>query len=194
MAAYLQTLKETYTDPGEALRIEWIDVDEKNCTIKINNPVKHHLPRQLKVSSRLITMINALPRKNAKIFTTSYSALSSSFDRLRKTVANAQQNPRILSVELRSFRHFGGTMIAFYTHGNVLTVMKMLGLKEVKNAMKYIGDMSQFKDDEFDVQTATSFEEAKPLLASGYTYVQNIKELMVYTRPKRFSKFNVPGA
>ena len=42
MAAYLRTLKETYCDPGEARRIEWIDVDFKSQTIKINHPVKGH--------------------------------------------------------------------------------------------------------------------------------------------------------
>ena len=33
MAAYLQTLKETFADPGEALRLPWIDLSTKNLTI-----------------------------------------------------------------------------------------------------------------------------------------------------------------
>ena len=62
MATYLQTLKETFADPGEALRIRWIDINEKNSTIKINYPVKEHNTRTLEVSNKLIAMLNALPK------------------------------------------------------------------------------------------------------------------------------------
>lgn len=48
MAAYLQTLKETFVDPTEALRIRWIDIDEKQNIIKINYPVKNQTPDQWK--------------------------------------------------------------------------------------------------------------------------------------------------
>ncbi|MGQ9642199.1 MAG: hypothetical protein ACUVUF_08840 [Candidatus Bathycorpusculaceae bacterium] len=60
MAAYLQTLKETFADPGEVLRLRWIDVSGNVVTI--NNPVKGHLPRQIEVSNKLIAMLNALPK------------------------------------------------------------------------------------------------------------------------------------
>ena len=45
MAAYLQGLKETYGDPSEVLRIEWIDISEKEQTVKINHPVKGHIAK-----------------------------------------------------------------------------------------------------------------------------------------------------
>lgn len=47
MATFLQTLKETFADPGEALGLRWIDI--KKNVITINYPVKGHLSRQLKV-------------------------------------------------------------------------------------------------------------------------------------------------
>ena len=50
MAAFLQALKETFADPGELLRLRWIDISDTIVTI--NYPVKRHSPRQLKVSSR----------------------------------------------------------------------------------------------------------------------------------------------
>ena len=58
MRAYLQCLKETYADPGEALGIEWIDISGNIITI--NHPVKGHLPRQLEVSNRLLSMLGNL--------------------------------------------------------------------------------------------------------------------------------------
>ncbi|MFA5386760.1 MAG: hypothetical protein WC297_03805, partial [Candidatus Paceibacterota bacterium] len=41
LATYLQALKETFADPGEALRIKWLDVDSNRQTISIRYPVKH---------------------------------------------------------------------------------------------------------------------------------------------------------
>jgi hypothetical protein len=61
-------------------------------------------------------------------------------------------------------------MLAHYTNGNVLTVQKVLGHKRIENTMKYIG-MINSKDDEFEVATATTVEEAKKVLSAGFDYV-----------------------
>jgi hypothetical protein len=44
--AYIGTSEseETFPDPGEALRLRWIDVS--GSVITINKPVKEHLPRR----------------------------------------------------------------------------------------------------------------------------------------------------
>jgi len=55
--------------------------------------------------------------------------------------------------------------------------------------MKYIG-LINFKDDQFEVASATTVDEAKNLLATGFTYIQEIKGIMLYRRPKRFSKYS----
>jgi transcription initiation factor TFIIIB Brf1 subunit/transcription initiation factor TFIIB len=89
MSTYLQCLKETFTDPSEALRIEWIDISGN--VISINHPVKHHSPRQLEVSNKLLAMINALPRKSDRIFNTDYANISRSYYRLRRRIADAQK-------------------------------------------------------------------------------------------------------
>ena len=76
-------------------------------------------------------------------------------------------------------------MIAHYINGNVLTVKKLLGHKDVKSTMRYIG-MIHFKDDEFDVTTATTEDEAKTILATGYDYVTEKNGIMLFRKPKRF--------
>jgi integrase len=129
--------------------------------------VKGHLPGQAEVSNRLIAMFNALPKTSEFIFPVSYDSLFTCYDKMRRRTAELQKNPRILSIELRSFRHWGGTMIAHYANGNVLTVKKLLRHKRVESSMKYIG-MIHFKDDEFEVTTATTVEEAKTVLSSGF--------------------------
>jgi len=76
-------------------------------------------------------------------------------------------------------------MIAHYTNGNVLTVKKLLRHKRIENTMKYIS-MIHFKDDEFEVTTATTIEEAKQILSAGFDYVTQKDGIMLFRRPKRF--------
>jgi len=76
-------------------------------------------------------------------------------------------------------------MTAQYTNGNVLTVKKLLGHKQIRNTMKYIG-IIHFKDDEFDIATATTVDEAKTVLAAGCDYVTEKNGIMLFRKPKRF--------
>jgi hypothetical protein len=76
-------------------------------------------------------------------------------------------------------------MLAHYTNGNVLTVKRLLGHKRVENTMKYIG-LTNFKDDEFEVATATDVDEAKKVLSAGFDYVTEKNGIMLFRRPKRF--------
>jgi len=183
MAAFLQCLKETYADPGEALRLRWIDISGN--VITINRPVKGHNPRQLKVSNKLLAMLNVLPKTSERIFPTTYENMFKCYSQVRKRTAELQHNPRLLAVQFRSFRHWGGSMIAHYTNGNVLTVKKLLGHKRIENTMKYIS-MIHFKDDQFEVTTATTIEEAKQVLSAGFDYITQKDSIMLFRRPKRF--------
>jgi hypothetical protein len=79
-------------------------------------------------------------------------------------------------------------MIAHYTNGNVLTVKRLLGHKRIENTMKYIS-MIHFKNDEFEVTTATTVEEAKKVLEAGFDYITEKTGIMLFRRPKRFSKY-----
>ena len=188
LAAYLQCMKETYGDPSEVLRIQWIDILEKEQVIKINHPVKGHLPRALQVTNKLLSMINSLPKTSERVFPMSYATMFGTYCKLRKRIADLQKNPRLLSIEPRTFRHWGGTMIAHHTNGNVLLVKKLLGLKRVENSMKYIG-MIDFKENEFEVATTTDLDGAKKILSAGFEYILERNGIMVFRRPKRFSKY-----
>jgi integrase len=189
MACYLQTLKETYADPGEALRIRWIDIDEKNMTITINFPVKGHLAGTLSVSAKLLSMLSALPHDNEKVFPCTYHSVQTAFVKLRKRVARIQQNPRIIAVELRGYRHWAGTKIAYETNGNHLEVKRLLRHKCVESTMKYIGKID-FKTEDFDTTSATSLEDILRLGSSGWTEYSiahiNGQEIHCFKKPKRF--------
>lgn len=192
LVAFLQSLKETFGDPGEVLRIKWLDVDTNNKAISIRYPVKNHLPRTLNVSNRLLAMIDALPKKDDRVFPTTYSAMLRRFVTMRKRTADIHQNPRLLAVDFTAFRTWAGTMIAYHTNGNVLTVKKLLGHKQVKNTMKYIGRI-EFKDQDFETTSASTVEDILRLGKEGWLEYSVIKinnvEHHCFKKPKRFSSF-----
>jgi integrase len=184
MAAFLQTLKETFADPGEAIRLRWIDVNPSNNTITINQPVKGHNARQLQVSTRLIAMLMALPKTSERIFPMNYESVHSNYSQFRKRVAYKLKNPRLQKISFNTFRHWGATMTYHYTR-KILLVQKLLGHKRIESTMKYTR-LVHFKDDEFDVETATTVEEAKELLKIGFDYITDRNGISLFRRPKRF--------
>ena len=192
LAAFLQSLKETFGDPGEVLRIKWLDVDTNNKAISIRYPVKNHLPRTLQVSNRLLAMIEALPKKDDRVFATSYANMLRRFVTMRKRTADIHQNPRLLAVDFTAFRTWAGTMIAYHTNGNVLTVKKLLGHKQVKNTMKYIGKIS-FQSQDFETTSASTVEDILRLGREGWieysvAKISNV-EYHCFKKPKRFSTY-----
>jgi integrase len=108
--------------------------------------------------------------------------------RVRKRVAQTTQNPKILKITFVSFRHWGATNVYSYTK-NILLVQKLLGHKKIQNTMKYT-QLIQFKDDEYDVATATTVEEAKDNLKVGFEYVAEKNGIMLFKRPKRYSTYS----
>ncbi len=193
MAAFLQTLKETFTDPSEALRIER-NPDINGNLITIRHPVKNHRPRTLEVSEKCIAMINIVPRKSNLVFDCRYGVMSHAFIKLKKRVATKTKNDRILHIELRSFRHWAGTHIAELSNGNPITVMKALGLKNVDNAMKYINIwMLSFKTEtQWEYMTVTNPDELKTALLGGFEFVIEKFGASWFRRPKRIAVAGTP--
>jgi integrase len=192
LVAFLQCLKETFGDPGEVLRIKWIDVDFKNKAISIRYPVKNHLTGTFQVSNRLLAMIDALPRKDERVFPIPYPSILRRFVRMRKRTAEIHQNPRLLKVDFTAFRTWAGTMIAYHTNGNVLTVQKLLRHRQIKNTMRYIGKI-QFKSDDFETTSATTVEDILRLGKEGWIEYSVVKinniEYHCFKKPKRFSSY-----
>jgi integrase len=187
MATYLQCLKETFADPSEILRAEWIDLKEN--VFSINHPVKGHLPGKYELSPRLTAMINALPHKNKRIFPISYKNAEDCLRRLRKKAATKFQKPILLTISFKSYRHFGGSKLAQVTNGNLLVIKRILRHKSIQNTMKYIHTI-EFKEEDYEETIATTPEEIRQLGKAGW---QKYDEMTVngtvmhfYRKPKRF--------
>lgn len=197
MKAYLQILKETFADPTEALRIRWRDVDAHTNTIKINYPVKDHDTRTLEVKPTLITMLNQLPKTSELVFDTTYRNMYSSYKKVRKRVAhdNLHDPDRIESISFVSYRHWGGTMLAWETHGSLLIVKQILGHKNPNSTMKYIKKLKYKLNQGFDTLTAVTDEEIKNCGAMGCEKYDERTvgaiHISYYRIPKRMGSINV---
>ena len=187
MATYLQCLKETFADPSEILRADWIDL--KDNVFSINHPVKFHYPGKYELSHRLVCMLNALPRKSKRIFPMSYKAAYSSLLCLRRKAAAKFQNPSLLSISFKSYRHWGGSMLAHVTNGNVPLIQRILRHKSWKSTMKYVHTV-EFKDEDYEETVATNPEEVRALGKAGWTKYDEMTiagiQMHFYRKPKRF--------
>ena len=182
LSAYLQCLKETMADPSEALRIRWIDISGN--VIMINRPVKGHYPRPVEVSHSLISTLNTLPKTSEYIFPTTYRSLAAFYYKVRRRLAKRLNNPRLLSISLVTFRHWGATMV-YYRTNKILLVKKLLGHKNINSTMKYT-QLVEFKDSDYDVTAATTVEEAKKLGEAGFEKYDEFNDIHLYRKPKRF--------
>jgi hypothetical protein len=70
--------------------------------------------------------------------------------------------------------------------GSALLVKEMLGHKRIENTMKYT-QLIQFKDDEYEVTTASSVEVAKQVLTARFGYVTEKNGIMIFRKPKRYA-------
>ena len=190
MATFLGCLKETFADPSEILAAEWIDL--KGNVFSINHPCKGHLPGKYELTPRLIAMLNTLPYKNKRIFPTTYKTIYASLENLRSKAAKRLQNPALLQITFKSFRHWGGSMTAYMSNGNPLVIMRVLRHKSFKSSMRYIHTI-QFRDEDYEEAVATTPEEIRQLGKAGWTKYDEATfggvQMHFYRKPKRFGGF-----
>lgn len=66
-ATILQLLKETGMRIGEALKLEWTDIDLERNLLTVNSPEKRGNARIFKISNKLVSMPNALAKKGNSV-------------------------------------------------------------------------------------------------------------------------------
>lgn len=182
VATTLQLLKETGMRIGEAWNLEWTDIDEENNTITCE-PEKHGMPRQFKVSSKLIVMLSALPKINEKVFAgTSVIAHRHNFNQQRTRIAKKLQNLRLNKISFHTLRHFKAKM-EYHKTKDILHVKELLGHRQLSSTMVYT-HLVKFESTDFHVKTAKTVKEVCELAKVGFTYFTEIDGVQVFRKPK----------
>ena len=120
---YLQILKETGMRPGEAWQLKWQDIDLTTKQVRIT-PEKGSHPRVLPISNELIAMLNHLPRNTEYVFQKGkYKHFSEGFRRHRKKMSIGLGSPNLDRIQLKTFRHYKGTM-EYHKTKDILHVMR----------------------------------------------------------------------
>jgi len=167
MAAFLQLLKETGMRCGEAGQLKWIDIDLVNRSVRIT-PEKGGNPRNLKLSSRIVEMLNEMPKETISVFTHSTDVWIRNFARQRKRLAFKTKNSRLNQITFHTFRHWKATM-EYHKTKDILHV-KDLGHKSLNSTMLYT-QLINFKDDDYTARVAHSEVEACKLIEAGFEFV-----------------------
>jgi len=180
-ATFIQLLKETGMRLGEAWDLKWVDLDTETCTIRVT-PEKGSNPRVLKLSTKLVCMLNALPKQWQYIFRnptvprdTSLHTFRRHFITQRRKIAGKIQNPRIESINFKSLRHWRASTLYFRTK-DLLLVKDALGPKSIASTMKYTHLVDQFREEEYTVKAARTEAEATPLIETGFQFVVTTPE------------------
>ena len=173
VAAYVQLLKETAMRSGEAIRVQWKDVDLQRRIIICNQPEKNSNPRMFgDLSAKLLTMLNQLPRENEYLFgERTVFSLKASFGRCRAQQAYKLGNPRLKEIHFHTLRHWKATMLYHYSK-DILIVQQFLGHKSIENTQLYIQlDKQLFQnvpEDTFIIRAVNTLEEAVKLGEVGF--------------------------
>ena len=172
-STFLQLLKETGMRCGEAWNLGWKDIDFEKAAVNIS-PEKNSNARQLKISNRLVAMLNNLPHKYEMVFRNpevdpikSIEHFRRNFIKRRQRLAQNLQNPRINAITFHTLRHFKATM-EYRRTKDILFVQKILGHKSIVNTMRYT-HLVNFEGDEYVCKVARTIDEAKNLLKTDLT-------------------------
>lgn len=188
IALMLQVLKETGCRVGEAIKIQWKDVDFEKRVIMINSPEKGSDARVAdNLSSKLLSMLKATPPTNDYVFgTATMNSLKATFTRSRKRLSWKLQNPRLKEIHFHTLRHWFATM-EYHKSKDILETARKLGHREIKNTMLYIRiDKALFssRDDNYTVRIAHTDDEVKSLLETGFEWVGENNGVIFLRKPK----------
>lgn len=160
--------------------------DVNGARARANTPEKGSNPRQFKISDKLVSMLNSLPRKSERIFgpATSLANFRANFTKRRKRIAKTLADPHISKITFHTFRHWSATML-FHKTKNILYVKQQLGHRCIENTMVYT-QLINFESDEWHVAHAKTLEEEDNLVQSGFDFVRydEREQVAIYRKRK----------
>ncbi len=178
----LQLLKETGVRIGEAWTLKWSDIDLERGIVTVT-PEKGSYSRQLKISSKLCSLVSRLPRNSPKIFGwANLDSFRREYEKQRKKLSFKLNNPRLCEIRLHTFRHFKATM-EYHKTKDILHVQRLLGHRNIMHTLTYTR-LVDWKSDEFVCKVAKSLDEASSLIEAGFDYVTELDGVKLFRRRK----------
>ena len=117
-----------------------------------------------------------------KIFNDDPKTIRVCFDRIRKQLAENQQNPRFKQIHVHSFRHFFACKL--YRKTKVLkAVQDALGHKSILNTEIYT-KLVIFGNNGYYSATAKNVEEACELIEDGWEFHLEIDGIKIFRKAK----------
>jgi len=182
-ATFLQVLKDTAARSAEAAKLKWIDIDEKTCTIRINNPIKGSNARIVKVTATTIAMLNNMPKTGEYIFNPRVDTIRTGFTKQRTRIARILQNPKLKQIHMHTLRHWKATM-EYHRTKNIKYVQQLLGHRKLENTDFYT-QLLNFESDEWHVAHATNLNEENKLVEAGFEFIRYSEKDQVAIYRKR---------
>jgi len=188
MATFLQMLKETGARCGEIWWLKWEDIDFESKVVNIT-PEKNSNPRTIRVSLKLIEMLQRLPKAYGdRVFSFSKMRVDHhglSLSRQRKRIANKLNNPRLLKIHFHTFRYWRGTTL-YHKTKDPYFVQQQLGHKSIKNTELYVQlDHAYFEgEDEYISKVAKTQKEILFLIDQGFEYVTEFEGVKFFRKRK----------
>jgi len=185
LATTLQALKETGFRIGELWNCKWTDLDIEKSTIKCRAE-KHGNPREIRISAKLMQMLQALPKKNEYIFgNTRLHGHRWNFDKQKAKLAKKLQNPRLKEIHFHTFRHFYATKL-FNETKSLPLVKEKLGHKNINSTMVYT-HIVEFDEESQNYYHATAKDEkeAGKLIENGWTYICTTPQKIMMFRKRK---------
>jgi len=155
----------------------------KNGTITLNEPEKYGKPRMFKLSSTLIAMLNALPKKSDRIFEGSLFIFRRTFRKYRRRMSAKLQNPRFNKITFHTFRHWKATT-KYNRTKDILHVMEMLGPRDIKTTLIYT-QLVNFEVDDYHSATAKTTKKAEQLTQAGFEYLCTTPQNVMLFRKRK---------
>jgi len=145
-------------------------------------PEKGSNPRILRISPKLTSMLNALPKNGQTLFPINTDVMRKSYQRQRRLIAYKMQNPRLMQISFHTLRHFKATM-EYHKTKDILHVMQVLGHRNINNTLVYT-HLVNFQEDDYTAKVAHSEKEVCQLIEAGYEYVCEYGDTRIFRKRK----------
>jgi integrase len=180
MSVFLQLLKETGVDSGEAWKLRWVDINVEKHTVDIH-PTKNHNARTLPVTGNMVGRLLRLPRNEERVFCCkSLDGFRAGYEVMKDNLSNELNNPRIKQIAFRSFRHWKATNEYAKTK-DILHIKWLLGHKKIENTLVYTHLIS-FDSSDYICKAVKTIEEATALIEAGYEYITDMGGIKLFKK------------